>query len=72
MTRKLCITLVVIAWLTGFLNTALHTVFTIHLPFCGENGVNYFYCDIPALLALSCGDLLFNVTMILASSLVVW
>ena len=43
-------------WTGGFLNSVVHTVLTIRLPFCGNNKINYFFCDIPPLLILSCGD----------------
>ncbi|KAM9120373.1 olfactory receptor 5V1-like [Pangshura tecta] len=69
MNRKFCVLLVSVSWLSGALNASLHTFLTIHLPFCEANRVNYFYCDIPPLLALSCGDISFNVTMILVSSI---
>ncbi|XP_030398799.1 olfactory receptor 5V1-like [Gopherus evgoodei] len=69
MNRKFCVLLVSVSWLNGALNAALHTFLTIHLPFCEANRINYFYCDIPPLLALSCGDISFNITMILVSSI---
>ncbi|XP_008046976.1 olfactory receptor 5V1 [Carlito syrichta] len=43
-------------WSGGFLNSVVHTVLTFRLPFCGNNQINYFFCDIPPLLILSCGD----------------
>ncbi|KAM6184991.1 olfactory receptor 5V1-like [Rhynchocyon petersi] len=43
-------------WTGGFLNSVVHTVLTFRLPFCGNNQINYFFCDIPPLLVLSCGD----------------
>ena len=43
-------------WTGGFLNSVVHTVLTFRLPFCGNNEINYFFCDIPPLLILSCGD----------------
>ncbi|XP_021566269.1 olfactory receptor 5V1-like, partial [Carlito syrichta] len=43
-------------WSGGFLNSVVHTVLTCRLPFCGNNQINYFFCDIPPLLILSCGD----------------
>uniref|UniRef100_A0A8C3S9J7 Olfactory receptor n=1 Tax=Chelydra serpentina TaxID=8475 RepID=A0A8C3S9J7_CHESE len=69
MNRKFCVLLVSVSWLSGALNAALHTFLTIRLPFCEAKEVNYFYCDIPPLLALSCGNISFNVTMILVSSI---
>ncbi|XP_006122832.2 olfactory receptor 5V1-like [Pelodiscus sinensis] len=69
MNRTFCLLLASVSWLSGALNAAVHTSLTIRLPFCEANGINYFYCDIPPLLALSCGDISFNVTMILVSSI---
>ncbi|VFV29036.1 olfactory receptor 5v1-like [Lynx pardinus] len=43
-------------WTGGFLNSVVHTALTFHLPFCGNNQIQYFFCDIPPLLLLSCGD----------------
>ncbi|XP_037374482.1 olfactory receptor 5V1 [Talpa occidentalis] len=47
-------------WTGGFLNSVVHTVLTFRLPFCGNNKINYFFCDIPPLLILSCGDTSIN------------
>ncbi|CAM2101626.1 unnamed protein product [Caretta caretta] len=69
MNRKFCVLLVSGSWLNGTLSAALHMFLTIRLPFCEANGVNCFYCDIPPLLTLSCGDISFNVTIILVSSI---
>ncbi|CAO2636329.1 Olfactory receptor 5V1 [Lemmus lemmus] len=60
MNRQLCIQLAASCWTGGFLNSVVHTVLTFHLPFCGNNQINYFFCDIPPLLMLSCGDTSIN------------
>jgi olfactory receptor len=52
-------------WICGFLNSLVHTVLTFRLPFCGDNQINYFFCDIPPLLILSCGDTSVNELVIL-------
>ncbi|MBV94879.1 Olfactory receptor 5V1, partial [Eschrichtius robustus] len=52
-------------WTGGFLNSLVHTVLTFHLPFCGNNKINYFFCDIPPLLILSCGDTSINELVLL-------
>ncbi|XP_042539850.1 olfactory receptor 5V1-like [Dipodomys spectabilis] len=52
-------------WVCGFLNSVVHTVMTFRLPFCGNNKINYFFCDIPPLLVLSCGDTSVNELVIL-------
>uniref|UniRef100_A0A8B9Q996 Olfactory receptor n=1 Tax=Apteryx owenii TaxID=8824 RepID=A0A8B9Q996_APTOW len=70
MDRKACSMLVMALWLTTALNASVHTALTVHLPFCGPSKINYFYCDVPPLLALSCGDLSLNTTVLLVASVV--
>ncbi|PNJ21052.1 olfactory receptor 5V1 [Pongo pygmaeus] len=53
--KVLCNQLAAPCWAAGFLNSVVHTVLTFRLPFCGNNQINYF-CDIPPLLILSCGN----------------
>ncbi|XP_005338903.2 olfactory receptor 5V1 [Ictidomys tridecemlineatus] len=53
-------------WTGGFLNSVVHTVLTFRLPFCGNNQINYFFCDIPPLLILSCGDTSVNELVLLS------
>lgn len=53
-------------WTGGFLNSVVHTILTFHLPFCNNNQINYFFCDIPPLLILSCGDTSANELALLA------
>ncbi|CAO2636342.1 Olfactory receptor 5V1 [Lemmus lemmus] len=61
MNPQLCVLwLAASCWTGGFLNSVVHTVLTFHLPFCGNNQINYFFCDIPPLLMLSCGDTSIN------------
>uniref|UniRef100_A0A8C6D221 Olfactory receptor n=1 Tax=Moschus moschiferus TaxID=68415 RepID=A0A8C6D221_MOSMO len=52
-------------WTGGFLNSVVHTVLTFRLPFCGNNEIHYFFCDIPPLLILSCGDTSVNELVLL-------
>ncbi|XP_070584442.1 olfactory receptor 5V1-like [Erythrolamprus reginae] len=65
MRRPFCLQLSGACWASGFLNSALHTYFTFRLPFCGANHINYFFCDIPPLLMLSCGDKTLNEIILL-------
>ncbi|XP_053324494.1 olfactory receptor 5V1-like [Spea bombifrons] len=60
MSHKACIYLAAFAWLSGFVNSAVHSFFTFCLHFCGSNKINYFYCDIPPLLSLSCDNTFLN------------
>ncbi|XP_054849878.1 olfactory receptor 5V1-like [Eublepharis macularius] len=63
--RNTCLQLVIVCWAGGFLNSAVHTVFAFRLPFCGDNHIDAFYCDIPPLLKLSCGDITLNQMLLL-------
>ncbi|CAI7935331.1 olfactory receptor 5V1-like, partial [Podarcis lilfordi] len=56
MSKKLCLQMAAGTWVTGFLNSLLHTVMTFTLPYCKSNRVNQYYCDIPPVLALSCAS----------------
>uniref|UniRef100_H9GH36 Olfactory receptor n=2 Tax=Anolis carolinensis TaxID=28377 RepID=H9GH36_ANOCA len=65
MRKVLCLQLVGACWASGFLNSIVHTYMTFRLPFCGSNQLNYFFCDIPPLLLLSCGDTFLNEIILL-------
>ncbi|XP_063797852.1 olfactory receptor 1G1-like [Pseudophryne corroboree] len=55
-----CIMLVCSSWISGFINSMVHTIFAVHLNFCASNSVNQFFCDIPPLLKLACGSTWLN------------
>ncbi|XP_066485206.1 olfactory receptor 5V1-like [Tiliqua scincoides] len=63
--KAVCLQLATVCWSGGFLNSAIHTVYAFRLPFCGENQIDAFYCDIPPLLKLSCGDVSLNQMLLL-------
>ncbi|XP_053217404.1 olfactory receptor 5V1-like [Podarcis raffonei] len=65
MKKGFCLQLSGACWASGFLNSAVHTYFTFQLPFCGVNQLNYFFCDIPPLLKISCGDTSLNEIILL-------
>lgn len=56
MSRRLCILLVVVAYVCGFVNALVHTILIFNLSFCGSNVINHFFCDVPPILKLSCSD----------------
>ncbi|XP_069488899.1 olfactory receptor 5V1-like [Ambystoma mexicanum] len=56
MDRKVYLLLAACSWVCGFLNSLVHMILMARLPFCGSNGLQNFFCDIPPLLQLSCGD----------------
>ncbi|XP_006275833.2 olfactory receptor 1052-like [Alligator mississippiensis] len=60
MTKKLCSSLMVGVYIWGFVNSLVHTSGLLKLSFCGPNVINHYFCDLPALLLLSCTDTLIN------------
>ncbi|KAM3823671.1 olfactory receptor 5V1-like [Vipera latastei] len=71
MRRWVCLQLAITCWVGGFLNSAIHTYFALRLPFCGDNRLDAFYCDIPPLLKLSCGDVSLNQKLLLSIGLLI-
>ncbi|XP_067424140.1 olfactory receptor 14A16-like [Emydura macquarii macquarii] len=56
MNRRACAQMATGAWISGILYSALHAGSTFALPFCGNNVVDQFFCEIPQLLKLACPD----------------
>ncbi|KAL4686206.1 hypothetical protein H8957_005346 [Semnopithecus entellus] len=56
MNPKMCMLLVVAAWVIGVIHAMSQFVFVINLPFCGPTNVGSFYCDFPRVIKLACMD----------------
>ncbi|XP_072494179.1 olfactory receptor 14A16-like [Notamacropus eugenii] len=71
MNSETCVKMVTTSWLTGDFFGVLYAVSTFTLPFCGSKKIHQFFCDVPALLRISCSDshLTVDVIMVLAFSL---
>ncbi|XP_036913277.1 olfactory receptor 4F6-like [Sturnira hondurensis] len=54
MSPKMCMLLIVAAWIIGVIHAVSQFVFVINLPFCGPNYVGSFYCDFPRIIKLAC------------------
>ncbi|XP_032177222.1 olfactory receptor 4D1 [Mustela erminea] len=56
MNTRLCVCLVVAAWVGGFVHSIVQLALMLPLPFCGPNILDNFYCDVPQVLRLACTD----------------
>ncbi|NXG59449.1 O1020 protein, partial [Hemiprocne comata] len=63
MSSRVCSLLVAFSFLAGIGNATIHTGLALRLSFCGPTTINHFYCDGPALYAISCTDPTLNETM---------
>ncbi|XP_013378380.1 PREDICTED: olfactory receptor 2S2-like [Chinchilla lanigera] len=49
------------SWAAGIINSVVQTSQAMRLPFCGDNVINHFTCEILAVLKLACADISINV-----------
>ncbi|XP_046500709.1 olfactory receptor 9I1-like [Equus quagga] len=76
---RICWILVVGAYVCGMSGAILRTACIFTLPFCDNNQINFFFCDVPPLLKLTCSDttnteivlVLFGNLMLLSNAMVI-
>ncbi|XP_037349054.1 olfactory receptor 1J4-like [Talpa occidentalis] len=65
MRQELCVSLAAGCWFFSSLHSLLHTLLLARLFFCGDNTIPHFFCDLSALLKMSCSDISLNELVIL-------
>uniref|UniRef100_A0A8C6CPS0 Olfactory receptor n=1 Tax=Moschus moschiferus TaxID=68415 RepID=A0A8C6CPS0_MOSMO len=60
MRGNLCISLVAVSWIFSCSSAMSHTLSLARLSFCADNTIPHFFCDLAALLKLSCSDTSLN------------
>lgn len=56
MNSRVCLWMALVSWGGGVLNSLINTIYTMHFPFCGSREIHHFFCEMPAVLRLSCED----------------
>ncbi|ELW47920.1 Putative olfactory receptor 10D4 [Tupaia chinensis] len=56
MNIRVCSILATGTWVGGLVHAVMLTSLTFQLPYCGSNEVDYYFCDVPAVLPLACED----------------
>ncbi|EHH62914.1 Olfactory receptor OR11-209, partial [Macaca fascicularis] len=56
MSKQVCLALMLGSYLAGLVSLVSHTTLTFSLSYCGSREINHFFCEVPALLKLSCTD----------------
>nr|XP_033799915.1 olfactory receptor 5V1-like [Geotrypetes seraphini] len=54
MNRNVCTILAIVSWFIGFLDPVPHVTLLSQFSFCRSNEINHFFCDVTALMTLSC------------------
>ncbi|XP_055971696.1 olfactory receptor 12-like [Sorex fumeus] len=72
MSHKACVRLVTGSYICGSINSMIQTGFTFSLRFCRENRLDHFFCDVPALIKISCVDTFVNeIVLFIISALII-
>ncbi|KAG3287890.1 olfactory receptor 3-like [Ictidomys tridecemlineatus] len=69
MSQSLCGMLVAVSWVIAGACALLHTLLLARLSFCADHIVPHFFCDLGALLKLSCSDTSLNQLVIFTAGL---
>ncbi|XP_074075237.1 olfactory receptor 2AJ1-like [Macrotis lagotis] len=56
MNHRISVILATGSWFGGIINSIILTTYVILLPLCGTRIIDHFFCEIPAILRLSCVD----------------
>ncbi|XP_053568934.1 olfactory receptor 1013-like [Bombina bombina] len=57
MNRIVCVRIVFITWVGGFVLPIFLITFVFRLPMCDRNEINHFVCELPEVIVLACTDL---------------
>ncbi|KAF7485897.1 Hypothetical predicted protein [Marmota monax] len=67
MNRQVCMVLVGMAWVGGFVHSLSQILLIFQLPFCGPNVIDHYFCDVLPLLQLACSETLLIGLLIVAN-----
>ncbi|XP_032997422.1 olfactory receptor 2G3-like [Lacerta agilis] len=70
MSHSVCFKMAAFAWISGLSTSVVESMMTLRLPRCGENRIDNFFCEVPALIELACVDTSVNEAVLFASSVV--
>ncbi|XP_004648504.1 olfactory receptor 2L3-like [Octodon degus] len=71
MNNRTCLLMIVGSLTVGVVNGCAHTSYVFHLPFCEHRVINHFFCNVPAMLTLTCIDTrIYEYILTLSASLI--
>ncbi|XP_061282368.1 olfactory receptor 13C3 [Bos javanicus] len=69
MSKVVYILMASVSWLFGGINSIVQTSLAMQLPFCENNVINHFTCEILAVLKLACTDISLNIITMIVSNM---
>ncbi|KAM6148400.1 olfactory receptor 2G3-like [Erethizon dorsatum] len=51
-----CVHMAAACWSSGLANALIQATLTFQLPLCGRHILDHFFCEVPVLIELACGD----------------
>ncbi|XP_043318407.1 olfactory receptor 4A15-like [Cervus canadensis] len=67
MNKQVCILLLLLTLVGGFLHGVLHPLFVYNLRYCGPDVIDHFICDMYPLIKFACSDTSITVLTVLAN-----
>ena len=67
MRQRVCVVLLVMSWVGGFLHSVIQLSTIYGIPFCGPNVIDHYICDMYPLLELVCTDTYVTGILVLAN-----
>ncbi|XP_076975792.1 olfactory receptor 4C11-like isoform X1 [Tamandua tetradactyla] len=56
MSHRVCVVLVILAWMGSFIHSLGQIFLILRVPFCDSNVIDHYFCDLQPLLKLACMD----------------
>ncbi|GAB1296116.1 Olfactory receptor [Apodemus speciosus] len=56
MSPKVCLQMAASTWIGAVAAALVHTVYPMNFPICGSREINHYFCEMPAILRMSCVD----------------
>ncbi|NP_001000855.1 olfactory receptor Olr844 [Rattus norvegicus] len=69
MSKEVYVSMASASWFSGGINSVVQTSLVMRLPFCGNNVINDFTCEVLAVLKLACADISLNIVTIAISNM---
>ncbi|KAM6170261.1 olfactory receptor 13C8 [Rhynchocyon petersi] len=70
MSKGAYVPMAAVSWVIGLADSVVQTSLAMRLPFCANNVISHFVCEILAILKLACTDISINVISMAGSNLI--